>query len=196
MSHPDVSPSDAAYAQRLVARMAQGDAEALRLLYDTHGARIVRFLHALTGDRHLAEDLTQETFLAAWRAAARYRPRAPVEHWLFTIARRLGWRQGSRRRRSLERLRALRDTGGTSPPAEPDARLAHQDEVRRLHDALATLEPRLRLVFVLVRIADCTYAEAAHIARLPVGTVKSRMSTAEQRLRHLLAPTPPPRDLP
>lgn len=196
MSHPDVSPSDAAYAQRLVARMAEGDAEALRLLYETHGARIVRFLHALTGDRHIAEDLTQETFLAAWGAAARYRPRAPVDHWLFTIARRLGWRQGSRRRRSLERLRARQATAETPPPSAPDARLVRQDEVRRLHEALASIEPRLRLVFVLVRIAGCTYVETARIAGLPVGTVKSRMSTAEQRLRHLLAPTLPQRDLP
>ena len=192
MSPLDDLPPDATHAQRLVARMAGGDEEALRSLYDTHGARILRFLHALTGDRQAAEDLTQETFLAAWRAAPGYRPRAPVEHWLYTIARRLGWRHGRRRRRAAETARGFAAKTDRRTTPAPEDRLAREDEAARLRSALTALPPRLRLVFVLVRIAGCTYAEAAHVAGLPVGTVKSRMSVAERRLRAQLTPRPPP----
>jgi RNA polymerase sigma-70 factor (ECF subfamily) len=156
----------------------------------------MRFLYRLCGQRALAEDLTQDVFLKVWRAAAGWQPLGKVSTWLFQIAKRHWWNEAAKRRRrapvrgpSLEEApETATDTGGG--PAE---RLARAEAARAVEDALAGLSPRLRLVFVLVRLERLAYAEAARIAGIPVGTVKSRAAAAEAALRRLLGRDHDPR---
>ena len=76
-----------------MASVAAGDRAAFVRLYERYGAPIHGFLWRLAGDRDLAEDLTQETFLRAWRAAPRWRPTGRVSTWLFQIAKRAWWKR-------------------------------------------------------------------------------------------------------
>ena len=171
-----------------MARVRRGDAAAFRALYDTYGPSVMRFLYRLCGDRGLAEDLTQEAFVRAWKAAPRWEPRARVRTWLFEIARRLAWNALAKRARRAPLAGA--EGADWAAVAEDDRDPLAPMHAAQLRDALAEaltrLSPRLRLVFVLLRLEGCTLRETAAIAAVPLGTVKSRAAAAEARLRELL----------
>jgi RNA polymerase sigma-70 factor (ECF subfamily) len=169
-----------------MARVARGDREAFAALYDRHAASIMGFLHRLSGRREVAEDLTQETFLRAWRAAPRWQPLARVSTWLHLIARRLWWNQAARRRREAARRSRAPDDAPASRDAPVAQRLAHREGAERVRAALDALSPRLRIVFVLLRLQGLSLKETALIAGVPVGTVKSRAAAAEAALRRAL----------
>lgn len=176
--------------QQLMARVRDGDREAFEVLYSRFGSPVMRFLYRLCGERSLAEDLTQDVFLKIWRAAAGWRPLGQVSTWIFQIAKHHWWNEAAKRRRrapvqgtSLEGDAPETSTGA----AAPSERLARAEAAQAVAAALAALSPRLRLVFVLVRLEGVTYAEAAQIAGIPVGTVKSRAAAAEAALRKRLA---------
>src|SRR5215469_6723814 len=82
----------------LVGRAGRGDEAALTRLYERHAAAVLAYLRHLTGDREEAEELLQDTFVAAWRAGAGFAGRASARAWLCGIARRRA-RDGRRRRR-------------------------------------------------------------------------------------------------
>ncbi len=177
--------------QQLMARVRDGDREAFEALYARFSSPVMRFLHRLSGDRALAEDLTQDVFLKVWRAAAGWRPLGKVSTWLFQIAKRHWWNQAAKRKRrapvegtSQATVGSRREPADAAMPA-PE-RLAQSEAARAIHAALGDLSPRLRLVFVLVRLEGVAYAEAAAIAGIPVGTVKSRAAAAEAALRKRL----------
>ena len=72
----------------LIARVAAGESAALAAVYERHGAALFGYLVRLAGDRGVAEEITQDTLLAAWRSAARFEGRSSVRTWLFGIGRR------------------------------------------------------------------------------------------------------------
>ncbi len=176
----------------LVRAVAAGDRRAFEALYARHAPTVMRFLHHLCHDAGLAEDLTQETFVRAWRAAPRFRPEAAVRTWLLEIAKRRGWSAGARgaRRRSVWGTpMAFGETALASRGDLPADAVERADTARSIRRALLALSPKLRLAFVLVRLEGCSFAEAAEIAGVPVGTVKSRTAAAEARLRERLGPS-------
>ncbi|MDF1701317.1 MAG: RNA polymerase sigma factor [Planctomycetota bacterium] len=177
--------------QQLMARVRDGDREAFEALYLRFGSPVMRFLYRLCGDRVLAEDLTQDVFLKVWRAAAGWRPLGKVGTWLFQIAKHHWWNEAAKRRRraaiqgspwTAQAAADARDERAT-PPTE---RVTRVEWARAVEAALAALSPKLRLVFVLVRLEGVSYAETAEIAGIPVGTVKSRAAAAEAALRKRL----------
>lgn len=172
----------------LMGRVRRGDAVAFRSLYDTYGPSVMRFLYRLCGDRGLAEDLTQDAFVRVWRAAPRWEPRARVRTWIFEIARRLAWNELAKRGRRAQ-IRGSEPADWSAHPGDgvdPGAPLQARALKDALTEALARLSPRVRLVFVLLRLEHCSLRETAAIAAIPVGTVKSRAAAAEARLRELL----------
>ncbi len=177
--------------QQLMARVRDGDRGAFEALYSRFGSPVMRFLYRLCGDRALAEDLTQDVFLKVWRAAAGWRPVGKVGTWLFQIAKHHWWNEAAKRRRRA----GVQGTTWT-PATEAEARDTHAppptEQVARVEwaqtveAAIAGLSPKLRLVFVLVRLEGLAYAETAEVAGIPVGTVKSRAAAAEAALRKAL----------
>jgi RNA polymerase sigma-70 factor (ECF subfamily) len=190
-------PDEDARLAGWMARIGRGDRQAFQSLYERLGGPVMGFLFRMSRERAVAEDLTQETFLRVWTHAARWTPRGRVTTWVFQIARRLWWKRQRRRQNRGRREAAwarAREARAGAPPA-PGAALEQAEEVARIERALLLLSPRLRLVFVLLRLEGCSYAEAARIAGIRVGTAKSRMAAAEARLRNALAaddenPTP------
>ncbi len=177
-------PGDA--DEELVARIATGDRQALAALYRAHRQPLFAYLLHLTGDRGLAEEVLQDTFVAVWRGAARFAGRARVRTWLVGIARRQAHNTLRRRALPLADFRDALHLPDSGP--EPEACAI----ITATHDELAaTLErlpSALREPLLLACAHGLSYAEIADMLGVPVGTVKSRLHGAKRAMRALLAP--------
>ena len=172
---------------KLLRRIADGDAKALRLLYRRISSRVMAIALRLLKDRAEAEDVVQDTFLEVWRRAVQYEPsRGGVSAWVVTIARS----------RAIDRLRAHgRSTrakeNSLSEPKEPHEpmglELAEQRRDReRVLGALSHLPPEQRRVIELAYFDGLTQTEIAARTSDPLGTVKTRMRLAMAKLADLL----------
>jgi RNA polymerase sigma-70 factor, ECF subfamily len=169
----DSAPDDPITACALAARDGDPDAPA-RLVRHTQ-AEVWRFTAALV-DPGAADDLTQETYLRAFRALPGFEGRSTVRTWLLGIARRVcadHLRTVVRRRRLDARLAAQAYTDIPSP--DPGHRLGAHDLLRRLSD-------ERRTAFVLTQVVGLSYAEAAAVEDVPVGTIRSRVARAREEL--------------
>ncbi|MFL6138541.1 MAG: RNA polymerase sigma factor SigE [Frankiaceae bacterium] len=151
-----------------------------------HGARVYRLAFRLTGDRHDAEDLTQEVFVRVFRSLADYRP-GTFEGWLHRITTNLFLDQVRRRRRI--RFEGLpEDTERLAGPAATPAEVyedTHLDsDVQRALDALL---PEYRAAVVLCDIEGLSYEEIAATLGIKIGTVRSRIHRGRSQLRASLA---------
>ena len=169
-----MTAADPLTALALAART--GDADAQAALVRGTQAEVWRFTAALV-DPGAADDLTQETYLRAFKALPAFEGRAMVRTWLLGIARRTcadHLRAVVRRRRLDARLaaQAWTDVPRQSDPAH---RLGAADLVSRLGD-------ERRTAFVLTQVLGMSYAEAAEVEEVPVGTIRSRVARAREEL--------------
>jgi len=169
----------------LMRRIASGDEAAMRTLWSTYGQRLYAFAVHLTRNPALADEVVQESLLAAWQGAKRYRGDSALGVWLLGIAYHKG--QNALRRRPTE---SLDEQAERLPAADPEP--LHQAEVddrqRLLRAGLECLSPEHRLALDLVFYHGLSLAEAAQVCGCPVGTIKSRLNHAKSRLReHLCA---------
>lgn len=149
-------------------------------LYDAHADWVYRLCLRLCGGCHDdAEDLAQETLIAAFESLPRFAGKARVTTWLYVVAVRT-WRK-RRERRGPDTL-PLEENAVTAPDGL-DARLTRLS----LDAALATLPAALREAFVLVKMEGRTHREAATLLQLPQGTVQGRVHEAARRLRRALS---------
>lgn len=152
---------------------------------------MLRVALSLTRNRADAEDLVQESLLRAYRALDRFDGRHP-RAWLLTIVRHTHLNMQRRKRPDpvgdWDLVRGSRPAFGAS--IQPSAEDAHLDgEIgEQLTKALADLDPRFRVTVILVDVHDLSYAEAAAVLGVPVGTVMSRLSRGRDRLRRALGP--------
>ena len=167
----------------LVARLADGDRSALGTLYERHAPWLWLRLQRRCADPAVVEEVLQDTFVALWRGAGRYRGSGEVGAWVWGIAiRRLLDRF---RRRSLTTV-ALDGVQGTSAgSAEEQVLLGveHGD----LAGVLDGLSPELRAVVQATVLDGLTTREAARLLGIPAGTVKTRMLRARKQMREALA---------
>lgn len=171
--------------ERLMLRFRSGDARAFEVLVRRHRTPIFSFLLRLTGDRARAEDLCQETFLKAVRAASAWEPRARFQTWLYAIARNQAVDES--RRQAFRRAEALDPATEASDAPSPD-RAAEGALLRpKLEAALAALPDEQREVFLLREYAGLRFHEIASVTGVPENTVKSRMRYALEGLRERLA---------
>ena len=177
-----MDPSDHELLARVLAR---DDRHAFGELVRRHQSAVRSFLRRLTGgDFALADDLAQETFLEAYGALARYRAQGGFCSWLLGIAYNR-FRQQRRRARPTEPL----DAAG-APAAPTDAAFAsvpdHALDVARSEDlntALAALSPEEQVALQLCYQADLSHTEAAASLGWPLGTLKSHVARAKEKLR-------------
>jgi len=159
----------------LLARIAEGDGEAMRVLYERHATHLYRFALARLGDSREAEDVVQETMLGVWRGASTYRGESQARTWLFGVCRN----------KLAERLKKR---GRTERPLEwpPAAGGRPPEETAAFREAFARLSAEHREVLLLVFHYGFTQEETAGILGVPVGTVKSRAHYARRRLAEAL----------
>jgi RNA polymerase sigma-70 factor (ECF subfamily) len=158
----------------LVQRLRSGDAEAGYRFVGGYYPRVFHYLLHLTGQRDEAEDLTQETFLQAWRRLETFDERLALGPWLCQIARR-EFLQALRRRRSEASLDEIAEVA--APPASPEP------DAVELQVLLGKLPRQQREIVVLHDLEGSTSQEIARIVGLPAGTVRYRLSQARGRLR-------------
>lgn len=163
----------------LVLRVARGDEMALRDLYDLHSARLLGLLVALLHDRPQAEDVLQQVFLQVWRTARNYSPdRGAPLAWLTQISRSRAL--DALRRRRAEPETVLRED--TATVEDLDALPQRLD----ISGALGRLPPVERRLVELCYLGGYSHRELALANGLPLGTVKSTLRRALQRLRSAL----------
>ena len=167
---------------RLITRLARGDDQALEEMYVRFGDALFRYLRTLVADRRLAEEVLQDTFVAAWRGARDYRGESSVKTWLFAIARR--------RARDTMRHRYPNSVDGdhhlvalVDPEPGPEELLEASVQWQESATVLGELAPLHREALALVFFHGFSYAAAAKVLDVPVGTVKSRLNAARKTLR-------------
>jgi RNA polymerase sigma-70 factor, ECF subfamily len=163
------APADAL----LIQRIRRGDTDAGHRFVREYYPGIYRYLLYLTGRAEAAEDLTQETFLRAWRRLDTFREGAPFRPWLHRIAHRefLQALRSQRLQFSLEEVGEL-----------PNPRAAEPEKAVELRVLLGALPVEDREMVVLHYLEGYEYAEIAHILSIPVGRVRHRLSEARARL--------------
>jgi RNA polymerase sigma-70 factor, ECF subfamily len=155
----------------------RGSAAALEQLFRAHWNRAYRAALLVVGDAAAAEDIAQESFLAAVRALDRFDRRRPFGPWLHRIVvnRAIDWG----RARALRRELAL---DGVAEPAAVAEAVRGGERTEELAGALASLVPEQRAVIVLRYLLDYTPGEIAELLDLPRGTVNSRLRRGLDRL--------------
>ena len=151
---------------------AGGDVDAFESLVRAYQAPVWRFLRDLVGDADLAQDLTQETFVRAFRQLRSFRFRSKFSTWLFRIARNVGI--DALRSRARQENLLLRIT--PAPPA------AGPELGNELSAAVQSLTPKLREALLLVEVVGLTCSEAGDVLGIPEGTVKSRLFRSREHL--------------
>ncbi|MET9678308.1 RNA polymerase sigma factor [Streptomyces sp. NPDC006482] len=168
-------------------RFRAGDPAALGEAYDEHARVLYHYAYRVCGDRAAAEDVVSATFLEAWRCRGKvHADGGSLRPWLLGIATNVmrgAAREARRRDAALARL----PERGVLPDFADDvlARMTDGEQVRAARAALARLRRREREVFTLVVWAGLDYAAAGEALGIPVGTVRSRLSRARERLRKL-----------
>jgi RNA polymerase sigma-70 factor (ECF subfamily) len=191
--------------RELVSLLVDGDEDALAKLYDRHSDAVYRVAFRLLGDRHLAEEVLQETYLALWNRAELYEPeRGSLPAWLLTIARNRAvdrLRTLGRRPLPMAMSDAIPDDEGSfehalalgqlvasaPPPTDPQDAVDAAWLRETVREALGQVPETERLAIELAYYEELTQTEIADRLGWPLGTVKTRTRRALGRLRSVLA---------
>lgn len=169
----------------LLFRLRNGDEQAFVTLYRRRQAAIYRFALHMSGSTSVAEDITQEVFLALLKEECGYdRERGTLSGYLFGIARKLVLRNHDRNRGDVP-LEVEADEGAPIELAvidDPLAGLTRTEAVTALRRAVQALPRRYREVVMLCDLEEMDYAEAAIVLGCPIGTVRSRLHRARALL--------------
>jgi RNA polymerase sigma factor (sigma-70 family) len=169
----------------LALRFASGDADTVRVVYQTYGRLVFSIAYKVLGDAGLAEDATQQTFLQAWRAADSYDPTRALGAWLTTIAKRVAIDVYRRERRHRNHDNIDTSVSGELVVLPPSAEQIH--DVLEVRQALDQLPIADRDLIRMQHFDELSHAEIASELEIPLGTVKSRTFRAHRRLAGLLS---------
>ena len=170
----------------LLRRIAErADPAAFRELYEAYGPRVKAYMMRRGADAGTAEDLAQETLLTVWRKAGLYAgDKGSMTTWVFAIARNL---RIDRLRREVpwQELPEWRLAEASGEPL-PDEAMAEKERRQRVQSALAGLPGEQKEVVALAYLEGLSHSEIAARLGMPLGTVKSRMRIAYQKIRTVL----------
>jgi RNA polymerase sigma-70 factor (ECF subfamily) len=176
---------DEAQLETLIARVALGDRDAFRRVYERTSAKLFGVCLRIMKDRGDAEEVLQETYVRVWSHAQRYaQAKASPITWMVTIARNLAIDRLRARKTPTATMDAALDLPDDTPSAEH--RLAAADERSRLEDCLGQLDDESRLVVRGAFFGEVTYEHLAKSEGIPLGTVKSRIRRSLMKLRTCL----------
>lgn len=174
----------------LVTRVCQGDSDAFRLIFERYSRPVISFIFDMVNDRGLAEELTQETFVRAYRAIRTMRKDTKLSTWLFGIARNVA-RESIRARIRANRQvdiadKSVMDLSDNKPvPVEGLLSKELNELIRR---SLAALDEDKRLVFTLKVLHQCSYEEIAEITGFSIAKLKTDLHRARAEMRRRISP--------
>ena len=171
-------------------RAQKGDAQAFEALMTPYEPMLWRVCWHYTGHTEDARDCAQEALLKAWRSISAYRQDCSLESWLYRVCASVCVDFLRRRKRSdAVPLSAMQEEGfdPADPSPAPDEGLIARQQREALRGAIAQLPEDMRTVLILYALEKKRYEDIAAITGTAVGTVKSRLSRARQRLQEILA---------
>jgi RNA polymerase sigma-70 factor (ECF subfamily) len=168
----------------LVTDMMAGNREAFAELFRRHRDHVFRFARQMGGSPEMADDVTQDVFIAFIETGKRFDPaRGSLRAYLYGIARNLILRRLRRESLYADIIDEVAERSAeTMTPPDPLAQIERTRALTRLRRAILALPPAYREVIVLCELHELSYVEAAQIADCPVGTIRSRLSRARRVL--------------
>ncbi len=166
----------------IIRAVLEGETESFRLLVQRYQKPIIRMIANLINDRHICEDIAQDVFLAAYKKLPSFNPtRSSFSTWLFTIARN----------KSINAVKKRKIMPVSNPPENPDFSEPGDTLIRnelfvKLDRALESLNPGHRRAIVMAEFENLPYEQIAQIEGVRIGTIKSRINRAKNRLRSAL----------
>ncbi len=182
--------------KKIIKKAVAGSAEAFEQLVLQYQNPIYNLCLRITGNPEDAADMTQESFLKAWRNLESFHFEAAFSTWLYRLASNtcLDFLRSAKRRRELSLT--VEDESGESqlldlpdPAPTPEASLLTNEENARLGAAMEQLDPEQRRILTLRVVNDLSYTEIAAVLNIKEGTVKSRLARARESLRKKLLQT-------
>lgn len=179
---------------QLMSRLASGEDLALNVLMDRWAQRLNAFLYRMTGQREVAVDLTQETFVRLYKARKRYRPKGAFSTYLFSIAANLARNHARwKSRHPTVSLNATHEDGrplvqeASDPGQQPDEHADSAERYQKVREALVALPPDLRQAITLFVYEGMGYADIADVAGCSPKAVETRIYRARQLLKGILS---------
>ncbi|MFN2455095.1 MAG: RNA polymerase sigma factor [Pyrinomonadaceae bacterium] len=174
----------------LIARVRRGDDAAFRLIFEQHHRLVLRFLYGMVGEHGLAEELTQETFMRAYRNINSLRDEARLSTWLCGIAKNVASNALRSRRREAHAIEIDGENAAelSSDEPLPDALLLSVELKGVIRDALSKLGEDKRLVFTLKVLQQKSYEEVAAITGASIPKLKTDLHRAKAEMRRLIRP--------
>jgi len=174
----------------LVARACRGDQEAFRLIFERYSRPVISFIYDLVSNRELAEELTQETFVRAYRSLRSLQEETKFSTWLFGIAKNvaresLRTRVRDSRNVDLDDQQVL-DLSDRRPV--PVSQLLNKELNGVIQRSLAALDDDKRLVFTLKIFQQCSYEEIAEITGFSIPKLKTDLHRARTEMRRRIGP--------
>ncbi|MFO8081072.1 MAG: sigma-70 family RNA polymerase sigma factor [Armatimonadota bacterium] len=168
-----------------VIRAQLGDDEAFMRLAERYHARLLHYVRRIVGDRGVADDVVQETWVAAYRGLRRLDEPGRLKAWLFGIARNKAL--NALRKEERSRLDYVEDEALEAVPDEEDDGLdLRAEQAAQVHRALDRISPAHAEALVLYYVEGLSYEEVADVIGCKVGTVRSRLHYAKRALREAM----------
>lgn len=173
-----------------VDRAKKGDRKAFRLLVDKYQQQVAMTVVSMLGPASEVDDIVQETFIKCFQSLNRFRGESSFLTYLKRIAINKSLDALRRRKRFLGRFLSRDDEGKqvSEPAFETDYNYEMAEQAQLVHTAIQELSPNHRAVLVLRMIEGYSTEETAEMLNLPYGTVLSRLSRAQKKLKDILTP--------
>jgi RNA polymerase sigma-70 factor (ECF subfamily) len=169
----------------LVARACEGDQEAFRLIFERYSRPLISFVYDQVGNRELAEELTQETFVRAYRSLHTLREETKLSTWLFGIAKNVARESLRARQRTNQHVdlddKVVLNLSDRGPV--PVKQLLNKELNEVIQNSLALLDDDKRLVFTLKVVQQCSYEEIAEITGFSIPKLKTDLHRARTEMR-------------
>jgi len=173
----------------LVDASRRGDQDAFAQLVQRYQRRIFNQVFHILQQYDEASEITQETFLAAWQGLSSFRGDARFPTWLYRIAYNCSLKQLEQRKREKAlhaAMQAEQLVQHTDDSQRTDAALEARDRQSMVHEQLASLPAKYRVVLVLRHLQEMTYEEIAETLTMPIGTIKTHLFRARNLLKERL----------
>ncbi|MDD5064608.1 MAG: RNA polymerase sigma factor [Phycisphaerae bacterium] len=181
MEYSDSSDKTEQSRNSLAARLRAGNRAAAAELVDIYYEQLYVFFRRLGHSQQVSEDLTQESFIAAWQHIGQLRSGKTLNSWMYRIAGNLSnlhWR-GHRVSKAVS-IEEIDVPDGSEPECD---KTGHLEEIGHLKNAVAELPRKLRQAVILHYMQHLTIVEAADAAGVRCGTFKSRLNRALKKLK-------------
>lgn len=177
-------------SEDLVARARRGEEEPFRLIFERYSRPIISFIYDMVGQRELAEDLTQETFVRAYKNFMTLRDQARLSTWLFGIAKNVA-RESLRSRQRYSRQIGIEESGvmeAKTTDLPPDGELLSKELNGVIRKAIGDLDEDKRLVFTLRVFHQRSYEEISEITGFSIPKLKTDLHRARSEMRRRIQP--------